>query len=346
MDNRAEVANLRNARTSRSGQRALRIFRVNADVSDEATRLYNFHSPGARFYHYSREDGTSSTRGSIGPSRASLAQSACSRPRTAVSISSTVRTPPFTSRLGPSEKTSSSGPSWSDFSGAARRKSSMTMKRNEWFTRMREYWLKSRRSEALVVALHALHPLPTELRQRVVKQAEDLEWRSFIAENKHRFQTVPARHKDLTRELSKLGCGAIRSDSRLCKGFVNGSVTAKLDGQQWTAKRVARRMAEMKYVHQYCEAFREEVSETEQKVDELHEENLRRLEIKIEQEKARGKKNKGRGRFWKEDERMFAEMDACEEITGYRSFGSFVRGLAEDWKDFPERWPWLDRTRA
>ena len=116
----------------------------------------------------------------------------------------------------------------------------MTMKRNEWFTRMREYWLKSRRSEALVVALHALHPLPTELRQRVVKQAEDLEWRSFIAENKHRFQTVPARHKDLTRELSKLGCGAIRSDSRLCKGFVNGSVTAKLDGQQWTAKRVAR----------------------------------------------------------------------------------------------------------
>ena len=68
----------------------------------------------------------------------------------------------------------------------------MTMKRNEWFTRMREYWLKSRRSEALVVALHALHPLPTELRQRVVKQAEALEWRSFIAENKHRFQTVPA----------------------------------------------------------------------------------------------------------------------------------------------------------
>lgn len=53
MDNRAEVANLRIARTSRSGQRALRFFRVNADVSDEATRLYNFNSPGARFYHYS-----------------------------------------------------------------------------------------------------------------------------------------------------------------------------------------------------------------------------------------------------------------------------------------------------
>ena len=223
----------------------------------------------------------------------------------------------------------------------------MTMKRNEWFTRMREYWLKSRRSEALVVALHALHPLPTELRQRVVKQAEDLEWRSFIAENKHRFQTVPARHKDLTRELSKLGCGAIRSDSRLCKGFVNGSVTAKPKGQQWTAKRVARRMAEMKYVHEYCKAFREEVSETQQKVDELHQENLNKLEIEIEQWKARGKKKaRGRGRFWQEDERMFAEMDACEDITGYRSFGSFVRGLAEDWKEFPERWPWLDGTRA
>lgn len=230
-------------------------------------------------------------------------------------------------------------------SGAAPRKSSRTMKRNDWFTRMRERWLKSR-SEALVTSLHALRPLPTELRQRVVEQAEDLEWRSFIAENKHRFQTVPARRKDLTRELSKLGCGPIRSDSRLCAGFVDGSVRAKPNGQQWTAKRVARRMAEMKYIHEYCEAFREEVDETQKKVNKLHDEKLNEVELWIQHEKASGKKKKRRSRYWQEEERQFAEMDACEEITGYRSFGSFVRGLAEYWKDFPDRWPWLEGTRA
>ena len=42
-----------------------------------------------------------------------------------------------------------------------------------------------------------------------------------------------------------------------------------------------------------------------------------------------------------DDEQYYAERDACESITGYSSFGSFMRGLAEDWRDFPDRWPWL-----
>ena len=113
---------------------------------------------------------------------------------------------------------------------------------------MREYWLKSRRSEALVVALHALHPLPTELRQRVVKQAEDLEWRSFITGEQTPLSDGASETQRLDSRVieARMRCDTL-SDSRLCKGFVNGSVTAKLDGQQWTAKRVARRMAEMKY---------------------------------------------------------------------------------------------------
>ena len=61
-------------------------------------------------------------------------------------------------------------------------------------------------------------------------------------------------------------------------------------------------MAEMKYVYEYCAAFQDEVEETRRKV---------------------------------------AGADACESITGYSSFEKFVRGLAEDWRDFPDRWPWL-----
>ena len=102
----------------------------------------------------------------------------------------------------------------------------------------------------------------------------------------------------------------------------------------------------MKYIHEYCEAFREEVDETQKQVNKLHDEKLNEVELWIQHEKASGKKKKRRSRYWQEEERQFAKMDACEEITGYRSFGSFVRGLAEDWKDFPDRWPWLEGTRT
>ena len=238
MDNRAEVANLRIARDVEIAATSAEILsRENADVSDEATRLYYNFSLQVRASITTRaRTARRLLAGRSGPrAHPSLGRRARDRERRCRYLPRFGRRRSRRGSVLPRKRAAAERRGRT--SGAARRKSSMTMKRNEWFTRMREYWLKSRRSEALVVALHALRPLPTELRQRVVKQAEDLEWRSFIAENKHRFQTVPARHKDLTRELSKLGCGAIRSDSRLCKGFVNGSVTAKPNGQQWTAKR-------------------------------------------------------------------------------------------------------------
>lgn len=196
-------------------------------------------------------------------------------------------------------------------------------KGDDWVANMREYWLTFRSNRSLLTSLYALRSLPTELRQRVMEPVMDIEtssWRRFVEENKHRFQRSKARRNDLTRELSELGCGPIRSDSKLCAGFVEGSLSARADGRRWTAKRVARRMAEMKYVYEYCAAFQDEVDETRRKVDELAADNHDGSDI---------------------DEQYWAELYACESITGYGSFGSFVRGLAEDWRDFPDRWPWL-----
>jgi len=185
---------------------------------------------------------------------------------------------------------------------------------------MRKYWLRNRSEKRLLTGLYALRSLPTELRQRVMEPVIDLQWRDFVAEYKHRFQSETARRADLTRELSKLGCCAVSvaraasaryPEIELLSGFVGDSLSARADGKQWTAKRVARRMAELKYVYEYCRAFQDEVDETARKVEALTDD----------------------GEY---------ERDACESITGYSTFGSFVRGLAEDWRDFPDRWPWIE----
>ena len=196
-------------------------------------------------------------------------------------------------------------------------------KGDDWVAKMRERWLTFPSNRRLLTSLYALRSLPTELRQRVMEPVMDIEtssWRRFVEENKHRFQKATARRDDLKRELSELGCGPIRSDSRLCAGFVEGSLDTRADGRPWTAKRVARRMAEMKYVYEYCAAFQDEVDETRRKVDELAADYYDGSDL---------------------DEEYEAEIDACEEITGYGSFESFERGLAQDWRDFPDRWPWL-----
>jgi len=176
---------------------------------------------------------------------------------------------------------------------------------------MRKYWLRNRSEKRLLTGLYALRSLPTELRQRVMEPVIDLQWRDFVAEYKHRFQSETARRADLTRELSKLGCCAVSFALavELRAGFVGDSLSARADGKQWTAKRVARRMAELKYVYEYCRAFQDEVDEMGALVEALTEEH-------------------------------YSERDACESITGYSSFGDFVRGLAEDWTDFPDCWPW------
>ena len=180
-------------------------------------------------------------------------------------------------------------------------------KGDDWVAKMRERWLTFPSNRRLLTSLYALRSLPTELRQRVMEPVMDIEtwsWRRFVEENKHRFQKATARRDDLTRELSELGCGPIRSDSRLCRGFVQRWLGTRADGRRWTAKRVARRMAEMKYVYEYCAAFQDKLDETRRKVDEL-------------------------------------AADARISITGYSTFERFRRVLADNWRDFPDRWPWL-----
>jgi hypothetical protein len=193
-----------------------------------------------------------------------------------------------------------------------------------WLRNMRQWWLRYRSEKCLFTGLYALRSLPTELRQRVMEPVIDLQWRDFVAEYKHRFQSETARRDDLNHEISNLGCcpvsvalaASVRCpEIELWGGFVVNSLSARADGKQWTAKRVARRLAEMKYVYEYCRAFQDEVDETARKVEALTDGDY----------------------AWRKDR---AERDACESITGYSSFGSFVRGLAEDWTDFPDRWPW------
>ena len=182
-------------------------------------------------------------------------------------------------------------------------------KGDDWVAKMRERWLKCPSNRRLLTSLYALRSLPTELRQRVMEPVIDHEWRSFVEENKHRFQTETARRGDLVNELSKLGGGPKRHNTNLFSEFVRGSLSARADGRRWTAKRVARRMAEMRYVYDYCRAFQDEVYEMSCLVQALTEED-------------------------------YSERDAWESITGYSSFDSFMSELAEDWTDVPDRWPW------
>ena len=81
------------------------------------------------------------------------------------------------------------------------------------------------------------------------------------------------REQELKIELDLLGC-EIRNDSKLCKLFIDGFPKHPRDRAKWTAKEVAKRMAQMKYLHEYCRAFREEIQEWRDEINELHNENV------------------------------------------------------------------------
>lgn len=116
------------------------------------------------------------------------------------------------------------------------------------------------------------------------------------------------RRDELQAELALLGC-KLRTDSKLSKLFIKGFPGKPRERERWTAKRVARRMAKMKYVHEYCPEFQETVDEWHAEIDELYHAGFRH--------------------------------NLTEHVTGYRDFGAAVRHLADTWRDFPPRWPWL-----
>ena len=121
------------------------------------------------------------------------------------------------------------------------------------------------------------------------------------------------REKELKAELALVGC-EIRGDSKLSELFIDGFPGKRRDRERWTAKAVARRMAEMKYIHEYCDEFEHIIEDWRQEIDELHEEGF------------------------------YGNINA--EVTGFRDFGDAVRNLADGWSDFPARWPWLPGPAA
>jgi len=131
-------------------------------------------------------------------------------------------------------------------------------------------------------------------------------------EDSHSFEknARKRRKEELEAELALVGC-EMRADSKLSKLFIDGFPKNRRDRERWTAKAVARRMAEMKYIHEYCAEFQNIVDGWRQEIDELH------------------------------DEGWGYHGEILEEVTGFHNFGAAVRDLADRWSDFPARWPWL-----
>jgi len=195
-----------------------------------------------------------------------------------------------------------------------------------------ELFWKDRNVDALVARLLVTHALPLDLRRRIEHDVECLEWREYYDQMKHYDQTVKERRRDLIRELRRLGCEP-RADSALCKGFVYQT----LEPTTWTAKAVARRMAEMKYVHSYCDTFKKKVDDMREKFENLCDKYMGEYDDEYDE-------------YDDDDEydeydsdrldRADARQAACEDTTGYRYFGTYVSELAKNWKKFPEKWPW------
>ena len=191
-----------------------------------------------------------------------------------------------------------------------------------------EFFWKDRNVDALVARLLVTRALPLDLRRRIEHDVECLEWREYYSKMKHYDQTVKERRRDLIRELRRLGCEP-RADSALCKGFVYQT----LEPTTWTAKAVARRMAEMKYVHSYCDTFKREVEDMREKFENLCDKYMCEYDDEHDEYDEYDSDRL-------DDDRADAREAACEDTTGYRYFGTYVSELAKSWKKFPKKWPW------
>ena len=193
-------------------------------------------------------------------------------------------------------------------------------------------------SPARVERLRALRMLPLDLRMRIESLVLALEWDGM----KRMHQTRKGRRRDLLCELKKLQCEP-REDSKLCEAFVDGSL-AWDEPTAWTAKSVARRMAEMKYVHQHCKAFNKERNNKKNAIAKKYASYTRFNSANDDfNSNWYGAQLKESFRFGltREVETRLLKARACKEVTGFRSFGAYVHDLAGNWKDFPDRWPWI-----
>ena len=122
-------------------------------------------------------------------------------------------------------------------------------------------------------------------------------------------QARERRKNELRAELELIGC-ELRNDSKLSKLFIDGFPNRRREREKWTAKSVAHRMAQMKYLHEYCAEFRDEIAQWREEINELRDDG-------------------------------WYGSDVVREVTGFRDFGAAVRDLADRWTRFPAHWPWL-----
>ena len=162
------------------------------------------------------------------------------------------------------------------------------------------YW---RRTVKKRIALLKRAKTPSE-RERICAAPEGTKPGAQLMKNTPREK----RKRALLAELGLLGC-ELRADSKLCELFIKGFPKNLRDRQYWTAKKVAERMAQMKYIHEYCDEFQAIVDHWREQIDEGMEED--------------------------------DEMYVTYEVTGFESFGAAVRDLADRWNSFPRQWPWL-----
>ena len=166
--------------------------------------------------------------------------------------------------------------------------------------------------ENIVARLLVLRDTPRDIRERIERLVRHAEWRVYRDERKHEWQNMRQRKKDLIKEISRFGC-YLREDSRLCANFIYGGLYDHNKNRPWTARMVARRMAEMTYVYEWCDAYQADLIAEWKIASAVYHDDMN------------------------EDERE----EANETSIGYRSFETFERNLANDWSDFPEKWPWL-----
>jgi hypothetical protein len=58
------------------------------------------------------------------------------------------------------------------------------------------------------------------------------------------------RKNELLEALTKRKLPGIRNDSKLCEGYINGTLDKK---EKWTPQQIAHRMCQMKYLNEYCD---------------------------------------------------------------------------------------------
>jgi hypothetical protein len=106
----------------------------------------------------------------------------------------------------------------------------------------------------------------TSIDTKVKELQEELRKKKELraAKIKHKKQNDAVRRKqELVAELAKYKL-VIRSDSKLCSGYIDGTI------KDWTIEEIANRMCEMKYLFDYCnmdacmtEAYEEQQEEFE-----------------------------------------------------------------------------------